>query len=88
MTRLKEKAYQYRLPRAYKKCQSCRHFRKSLTDGTDFVNGNFCCHFPDLPYSSFQHRHKFRVTKCNLYGRRDPKVIAYIGEILPFVGEI
>jgi hypothetical protein len=86
MTRLKEKAYQYRLPRSYKRCQSCRHFRLSLTDGTDFVNGEFCCHFSDLANPS--HRHRFRVSECNLYGKRDPKVVAYIGEISPFVGEI
>jgi hypothetical protein len=88
MTWLKEKAYLYRLPHPYKKCQSCRHFRKSLTDGVDFVNGNFCCHFSDLPGASFRHRYKFRVTDCNLYGKRDPKAICYIGEVAPFVGKV
>jgi hypothetical protein len=88
MTRLKEKCYRYRLPRPYKRCQSCRHFRKSLTDGIDFVNGNFCCHFSDLPWSFAKYKKDFKVMDCSLYGKRDPKVIAYIGEVSPFVGEI
>jgi hypothetical protein len=60
----------------------------SLTDGTDFVNGNFCCHFPDLPWSRSKYKKDFMVSECNLYGKRDPKVIAYIGEVSPFVGEV
>jgi hypothetical protein len=87
---LKKKAQSYCLPRLYKRCQSCRHFRKSLTDGVDFVNGNFCCHLPDV-YPFFRKsvvRKDFQVTDCNLYGKRDPKVVTYIGEISPFVGEV
>jgi hypothetical protein len=90
MTRLKEEARLYRLPRAYNKCQTCRHFRKSLTDGTDFVNGNFCRHLPDIyPFTRKSTiRKDFKVSECNLYGKRDPKVITYIGEVSPFVGEV
>jgi hypothetical protein len=90
MTRLKEKAQQFRLPRSYQRCQSCRHFRKSLTDGVDFVNGDFCCHLPDVcpPARKSTVKKQFRVMGCKLYGKRDPDAICYIGEVAPFVGEV
>jgi hypothetical protein len=61
-----------------------------LTDGDDFVNGNFCCHLPDIyPFCKKSEVKKdFRVKDCNLYGKRDPKVVCYIGEVAPFIGEI
>jgi hypothetical protein len=61
-----------------------------MTDGADFVNGNFCFHLPDI-YPFFKKstvRKYFKVTDCNLYGKRDPKVVCYIGEIAPFVGKV
>jgi hypothetical protein len=87
---LKQDAQKFKLPRAYKRCQSCRHFRKSMTDGQDFVNGNFCCHLPDMCpfYKRAKVYREFKIKDCNLYGKRDPKVVCYIGEVSPFIGKI